>query len=87
MRAWVQLGAGTFQFAKTLDVENLGTGILGQGDLGHLTLTCGGDGEAADMAISTNEQVTIKIIPAYGQSALIVFTTPEQLTGTVIDLQ
>ncbi len=77
---------GSFGFEKTLDVENLGTAILGQGDLGHIILNTDGTGAAA-MSVGTNEQVTIKIIPAYGQSALIVFTTPEQLTGTVIDLQ
>ncbi len=65
---------GSFGFEKTLDVESLGTAILGQGDLGHIILNTDGTGAAA-MSVGTNEQVTIKIIPAYGQSALIVFTT------------
>lgn len=68
----------TYGFTKTLDVQKYDEWVLGQGDLAKITIT--------GLSIGFNQQVIIKIIPAYGQMSLVTFTTPEQYSSQFITL-
>lgn len=60
--------------------------IAGQGDL--LKLTIGDDTNPVGVSgVGFNSQCTIKIMPAYGQSTLIVFKTGETFPTTIISLK
>jgi flagellin FlaB len=60
--------------------------IAGQGDL--LKLTIGDNSSAVGVSgVGFNSQCTIKIMPAYGQSTLIVFKTGENFPTTIISLK
>jgi archaeal flagellin FlaB len=67
-----------YGFEKELDVQVFEEWVLGQGDLAKITivgLNCG-----------YNENVEIKIIPAYGQMNTIMFTTPDFYSTDYITL-
>lgn len=67
-----------YGFEKELDVQVFEEWVLGQGDLAKITivgLDCG-----------YNEDVEIKIVPAYGQMNTIMFTTPDFYSTDYITL-
>lgn len=67
-----------YGFAKELDVQLFSAWVLGQGDLAKITIT--------GLTVGFNQEVVIKIIPAYGQMNMITFTTPEQYSTQYITL-
>jgi len=67
-----------YGFAKELDVQGFSAWVLGQGDLAKITIT--------GLHVGFNQEVVIKIIPAYGQMNMITFTTPEQFSTEYITL-
>lgn len=68
----------SYGFAKELDVQSFDDWVLGQGDLAKITIT--------GLTVGFNQEVVIKIIPAYGQMNMITFTTPEQYSTQYITL-
>lgn len=68
----------SYGFAKELDVQDFDDWVLGQGDLAKITIT--------GLTVGFNQEVVIKIIPAYGQMNMITFTTPEQYSTQYITL-
>ena len=68
----------SYGLTKELDLQTLEATIVGQGDLLMLDIT--------GLTVDYNQQVTIKIIPAYGQMTLITFVTPEQFSTQYITL-
>ncbi|MDD1772093.1 MAG: hypothetical protein LUQ09_04160 [Methanomassiliicoccales archaeon] len=68
----------SYGFAKELNVQGFDEWVLGQGDLAKITIV--------GLTVGFNQEVVIKIIPAYGQMNMITFTTPEQYSTQYITL-
>jgi len=68
----------SYGFAKELNVQGFDECVLGQGDLAKITIV--------GLTVGFNQEVVIKIIPAYGQMNMITFTTPEQYSTQYITL-
>jgi len=67
-----------FGFSKQLDVQEFQPFVLGQGDLAKVYIN--------GLTIGFNEEVVIKVLPAYGQMTMITFTTPEQYSTQYLTL-
>jgi len=72
------VAGSNYGFEKELDVQEYSAWVLGQGDLAKITIV--------GLTVGFNEEVVIKIIPAYGQMNMITFVTPEQFSTQYITL-